>query len=166
MSNAERISNCVAPVITKLLAALRLNLLRRRPDDCELQYETACVHDYLGREAQAVPSYLAAIAGTCARAAAQCLPRLGSTYRALGQYQAAERTLREGPGALPRRESSRHFSPWPCTTLASRSVRFELLLAVLAETSADQHVSSYREAILFYAQDIDRSWRSRPMETR
>jgi hypothetical protein len=34
----------------------------------------------------------------------------------------------------------------------------ELLLAVLAQSSADAHIQEYREAILFYAQDIDRSW--------
>ena len=34
----------------------------------------------------------------------------------------------------------------------------ELLLAVLARTSADPEVQAYREAILFYARDIERAW--------
>jgi hypothetical protein len=34
----------------------------------------------------------------------------------------------------------------------------ELLLTVLAESSSDAQIQSYREAILFYAQDIERSW--------
>ena len=34
----------------------------------------------------------------------------------------------------------------------------ELLLTVLAEASSDAQIQSYREAILFYAQDIERSW--------
>jgi hypothetical protein len=34
----------------------------------------------------------------------------------------------------------------------------ELLLTLLAQSSTDVHLQHYREAILFYAQDIERSW--------
>ena len=34
----------------------------------------------------------------------------------------------------------------------------ELLLTVVADTSADAHVGAYREAIRFYARDVERTW--------
>ena len=34
----------------------------------------------------------------------------------------------------------------------------ELLLTVVADTSAEAHVAAYREAIRFYARDIERTW--------
>jgi hypothetical protein len=43
--------------------ARALALLQSAPGDAELQFETACVHDYLGLEAEAVPFYHAALAG-------------------------------------------------------------------------------------------------------
>jgi tetratricopeptide (TPR) repeat protein len=83
---------------------------------------------------------------------------LGSTYRALGQYQAAERTLREGLARFPDARELKTFLAMALHNLGESKRAVELLLSVLAETSADEHVRSYREAILFYAQDIDRSW--------
>jgi hypothetical protein len=44
--------------------SLAVSLAAASPEDAELQYEAACVHDYLGREAQAVPFYLAALPAT------------------------------------------------------------------------------------------------------
>ena len=40
-----------------------LPLAAAAPHDAEIQYETACVHDSLGFEAEAVPFYRAALAG-------------------------------------------------------------------------------------------------------
>ena len=34
----------------------------------------------------------------------------------------------------------------------------ETLLALLAQTSMDEHIQAYREAIALYAQDIERTW--------
>jgi len=77
--------------------SLAAELVATATDDCELQYEAACVHDYLGREAEAVPFYLAAISGRLSdEHLRSAYLGLGSTYRTLGQYQSAEHTLREG----------------------------------------------------------------------
>jgi tetratricopeptide (TPR) repeat protein len=76
---------------------LAVHLAAASPKDAELQYEAACVHDFLGREAHAVPFYLAALSGDLPHEQQRsAYLGLGSTYRALGQYAAAERTLREG----------------------------------------------------------------------
>jgi Thioredoxin domain-containing protein len=139
--------------------SLALSLTAASPQDAELQYEAACVHDYLGREAQAVPFYLAALAGKLpAEQQRSAYLGLGSTYRTLGQYEAAERTLSEGLARFADAAELKIFLAMVLHNLGRSKQAVELLLAVLAQSSADAHVQAYREAILFYAQDIERSW--------
>lgn len=70
------------------------DLARQRPGDPLVQYEAACVHDYLGLETEAIPFYNAALqAGLPPSTRRGALVGLGSTYRTLGMFDQAERTL-------------------------------------------------------------------------
>jgi len=159
MSNAERIRALRRAGDHEAARSLATELVASATDDCELQYEAACVHDYLGREAEAIPFYLAAISG---RLSSEQLRSaylgLGSTYRILGQYQSAEHTLREGLARFPDAAELKTFLAMALHNLGRSKQAVELLLTVLADTSADEDVRSFREAILLYAQDIERSW--------
>ena len=138
---------------------LAVSLAAQYPADAELQYQAACVHDFLGREAQAVPFYLAAMSGSLsAEHHRSAYLGLGSTYRALGQYPEAERTLREGLTRFPDAAELKAFLAMALHNLGQSKQAVDLLLTVLAQSSSDAQVQSYREAILFYAQDIERSW--------
>lgn len=139
--------------------SLAVQLAAQFPADAELHYEAACVHDFLGREAEAVPFYRTALAGSLsAEHLRSAYLGLGSTYRALGQYPAAERTLREGLSRFPEAAELKAFLAMALHNLGQSKQAVELLLTVLAQSSSDAHVQGYREAILFYAQDIERSW--------
>ena len=73
-----------------------LELAAERPDDPQVQYQCAWVHDSLGREREAVPFYERAIAGGLSgRDLEGAFVGLGSTYRSLGEY----RRLSDQPGA-------------------------------------------------------------------
>jgi tetratricopeptide (TPR) repeat protein len=139
--------------------SLAVSLAAQCPDDAELQYQAACVHDFLGREAQAVPFYLAALSGSLsAEHRRSAYLGLGSTYRALGQYAEAERTLREGLTHFSDAAELKTFLAMALHNLGRSKQAVELLLTLLAQSSADTHLQGYREAILYYAQDIERSW--------
>ena len=139
--------------------SLAVSLAAQFPDDAELQYQAACVHDFLGREAQAVPFYLAALSSELSAAHRRsAYLGLGSTYRTLGRYAEAERTLREGLAHFSDAAELKAFLAMALHNLGRSKQAVELLLTVLAQSSADAQVQSYREAILFYAQDIERSW--------
>ena len=72
---------------------LLVSLARRFPVDAVVQYEAACVHDFLGLEAEAVPFYLAALAGELPLPLRRsAFTGLGSTYRTLGSFH---------PGSTP-----------------------------------------------------------------
>jgi tetratricopeptide (TPR) repeat protein len=138
---------------------LAISLGAQFPLDAELQYQAACVHDFLGREAEAVPFYLSALSGTLSTEHLRsAYLGLGSTYRALGQYPAAERTLPDGRARFPDAVELNVFLAMALHNLGQSKQAVELLLSVLAQSSADAHVQRLREAILFYAQDIEKSW--------
>ena len=159
MSPAERILDLRRAGAHEEARLLATELTARLPDDGELRYEAARVHDFLGREAEAVPHYLAALAGTLApEHLRSAYLGLGSTYRTLGQYEAAEKTLREGLTHFAEAAEHQIFLAMVLHNLGRHKAAVELLLAVIARSSADAHVQAYREPILFYAKDIDKSW--------
>jgi tetratricopeptide (TPR) repeat protein len=81
---------------------LLVALVAQNPNDAELQYETACVHDFLGEEASAVAYYRAALLGRLSLEHLRgAYLGLGSTYRTLGQYADAQVTLRQGLERFP-----------------------------------------------------------------
>ena len=142
-------------------AALRLaqELVRVEPTDAELQYEVACLHDYFGQEAAAVPHYNAAIAaGLSDDLLRSAYLGLGSTYRALGAYAEALTTLDEGVRRFPKALELRVFRAMALYNAGRAKEAVEVLLRVVAQAASDTELASYRRAIELYAEDIDRKW--------
>lgn len=138
---------------------LLIELARLNPSDAEVQFEAACVHDYLGEEAAAVPYYLAAIAGTLSEEHLRsALLGLGSTYRTLGRFAEAEATLQQAIVRFPDANEIKVFLAMVLHNQGRSKLAVETLLKLLAQTSMDEHIQAYKEAIALYAQDIERTW--------
>jgi tetratricopeptide (TPR) repeat protein len=138
---------------------LAVELVAGSPQDAELQYEAACVHDGLGLEAQAIPYYTAAIAGDLRpEFLRSAYLGLGSTYRTLGRYVEAKAILQEGLVRFPNANEMKVFLAMVLHNLGDNKQAVEALLLVLAETTSDVNIQEYRRAIVFYAQDIERTW--------
>lgn len=136
--------------------SLLLSLAERYPDDAEIAYQTAWAHDVLGLEAEAVPFYERGLAGDLAPADRRdALLGLGSTYRTLGRYADAERTLRRGVAEFPGDAALLTFLAMALYNTGGHHEATGLLLTLLAETSEDPRVRQYRRAITHYAQDLD-----------
>jgi len=139
--------------------SLLLNLVAAYPDDAEINYQAAWVHDTLGREREAVSLYVRAIelglSGTDLEGA---LLGLGSTYRTLGAYQQAEETLRRGMTTFPLNRAFQVFLAMTLYNLHLYQDAVEILLTNLAETSSDDAILQYKRAILFYAPQLDQIW--------
>lgn len=117
------------------------------------------MHDQLGREAEAVPFYEAALSlGLPDELLRGAYLGLGSTLRTLGRYGQAEATLQAGLARFPDAAEIKTFLAMTMHNLGQSRQAVELLLAVLADTSADPHVAAYQNAIRFYARDIERVW--------
>ena len=139
------------PARTQLLA-----LGAEWPDDAEIAYQTAWVHDRLGLEAEAVPFYEHALAsGLAPEDRLGAYVGLGSTYRVLGRYEEARSTLQRGLAEFPGNAALRTFLAMTLYNLGAAHDGLGLALTVLAETSGDPHVQRYRRAIEYYAGDLD-----------
>jgi len=122
---------------------LLLSLAALSPNDAELQYEAACVHDFLGHEAQAIPFYQAALAGALSGESRRgAYLGLGSTYRVLGRYAESAATLKAGLAMADH-------------NLGNSRRAVEALLELLAETSGDEGIRRYSKAIGHYARNIE-----------
>ncbi|MGW9493627.1 tetratricopeptide repeat protein [Streptomyces prasinus] len=134
-----------------------LTLAKRYPHDAEIAYRTAWVHDVLGLEDEAVPFYERALAGPGLPEADRhgAFLGLGSTYRVLGRYALAERTLRSGLEEFPQDAALRAFLAMVLYNTGQGREAVGVLLKVLAATSGDRRVQDYRRAIEHYADDLD-----------
>jgi tetratricopeptide (TPR) repeat protein len=75
----------------QLLLALHAEL----PNDPQVNYQCAWIHDVLGLEREAIPFYEKAIqAGLSDDDLKSALLGMGSTYRCIGQYQKSIETFR------------------------------------------------------------------------
>ena len=104
-----------------------LELVVAYPDDAEVNFQTAVVHDNLGLERESIPFYLRALGqGLSGPDLERSLLGLGSTYRVLGEYQKAEETLRLGVREFPDTGLSRSFWRSPFTIRSSTRRRWNL----------------------------------------
>lgn len=135
---------------------LAVELTRASPADALVHYEAACVHDYLGLEAEAVPYYVRAIElGLSAEKLRGAYLGLGSTYRVLGQFEQAIATLEKGLATFPGARELIVFKAMAEHNVGRSKQAVEALLRVIAETSNDPEVQRYSRAIKLYAEDVE-----------
>jgi tetratricopeptide (TPR) repeat protein len=136
---------------------LLVSLAALSPQDAELQYEAACVHDFLGFESQAIPFYLAVLGGALQRESRLgAYLGLGSTYRILGRYDEAASTLRAGLAEFPDANELKAFLAMADHNLGNSKGAVEALLELLAATSSDEGIRRYSKAIEYYAKNVER----------
>ncbi|MGX1882921.1 tetratricopeptide repeat protein [Streptomyces sp. NPDC055287] len=127
------------------------------PQDAEIAYQAAWAHDVLGLEHEAVPYYERALSvpGLPAEDRHGVFLGLGSTYRVLGRYEPALRTLRRGLAEFPQDPALESFLAMALYNTGEGREAVRTLLRALAATSGDPRVRSYRRAIEQYADDLD-----------
>ncbi|GGY04457.1 tetratricopeptide repeat protein [Paludibacterium paludis] len=134
-----------------------VKLAGEEPGDAQVQAQAAFVHDFLGREEEAVPFYERAIAqGLSPELERECLLGLGSSYRNLGRYQEAWDILARGRERYPDAQEFVVFGAMAGYNLGRHHEAMALLLGALADTSCDETIKAYRSAIRVYASDLDR----------
>ena len=83
---------------------------------------------------------------------------LGSTYRALGEYERDVETLRGGTTRFPNSRATQVFLAMALYNTGEGREAVQWLLRNLAETTGDGGISAYNRAILFYAGRLDETW--------
>jgi tetratricopeptide (TPR) repeat protein len=138
---------------------LLLELHSESPDDAQVNFQCAWIHDLLGLEREAIPFYEKAIqAGLSGEDLQGALLGMGSTYRCIGEYQKAKETFQRALERFPERNEFRVFLAMTHYNLKEHSTAMELLLTSLVETSNDEGILRYDRAIRFYSDKLDETW--------
>ena len=136
-----------------------LNLAASYPDDAEITFQTAVVHDNLGRSREAIPFYLRTLEqGLSGADLERALMGLGSTYRGLGEYQQAEAILRRGMREFPDNRAIQVFLAMTLYNLQNYKEAMELVLSNLMATTSDEKLQYFKRGISYYALHLDEIW--------
>jgi tetratricopeptide (TPR) repeat protein len=129
------------------------------PHDAVIQYETACVHDFLGLGAQAMTYYRTALAADLPEKMRHgAYLGLCSTCRARGLFHEALAVAEAGLLQFPQSAVLRVLRGMTRYNLGDSHAALNEILDVLCETSVDPLIQQHRVAIQRYAQDLDRQW--------
>jgi tetratricopeptide (TPR) repeat protein len=138
---------------------LLLKLHAEFPNDPQINYQCAWIHDLLGLEREAIPFYEKAVQeGLSGDELKGALLGMGSTYRCIGEYRKAKETFQHALELFPERHEYNAFLAMTYYNLRDHAKAMELLLNSLAETSKDEGVLRYQRAIQFYADKLDETW--------
>ena len=139
--------------------SLLARVLEETPDDAEANHQMAWLYDVQGREREAVPFYVRAIAGDLPDEERRgVLLGLGSTYRALGEYPEAVEVLGQGVSQFPADRAMQTFLALALYNVGEHRQAVDLLLKHLVETTSDPGIRSYEKALRFYAGRLDEVW--------
>lgn len=138
---------------------LLADLVRQFPDDAVVNYQYAVSLDLLGQERRAVPFYERAIElGLPSDETQKAIVGLGSSYRALGEYEKSKAVFEKGTALFPDNRAIQVFFAMTLYNLQEHRRAMELLLRCLLDTTGDDAILGYKKAIAFYAERLDETW--------
>jgi tetratricopeptide (TPR) repeat protein len=138
---------------------LLLELHAEFPNDPQVNYQCAWIHDMLGLEREAIPFYQKAIQeGLNSDELKSALLGMGSTYRCIGDYQKSIETFQHALTLFPDSHEFKVFLAMAYYNINEHSKAMELLLNSLVMTSKDEGILRYQRAIRFYSDKLNQIW--------
>ena len=138
---------------------LLLELHSEFPEDPQVNYQCAWIHDLLGFEKEAIPFYEKAIqTGLSNEDLKSALLGMGSTYRCIGEYQKSIETFQQARTLFQDSHEFNVFLGMAYYNIGNYSKAMEILLNSLADTSRDEGILRYQRAIRFYSDKLDQTW--------
>jgi tetratricopeptide (TPR) repeat protein len=138
---------------------LLLELHAEFPNDPQVNYQCAWIHDLLGLEREAIPFYEKAIhSGLDSDTLKSALLGLGSTYRCIGEYQKSIDTFQYAQTLFPNSHEFKVFLAMAYYNVGEYAKAMELLLSSVADTSKDEGILRYQRAIQFYSDKLNQIW--------
>lgn len=133
-----------------------LALLAEFPDHPLVLFEVGGAYDVLGEEENAIPFYRRAIAaGLEGTDLQECLICLGSTLRNTGEYDEAVAMLEQAVDEFPERNSGRVFLALAHYSNDDAGLAVSTLLSVLLDTTSDEDILNYADALEYYKENLD-----------
>ncbi len=134
--------------------------LSKEYSSSELHYQIAVTYDKNGKETLAIPYYKSAIKqGLDSVTLSNAFLGLGSSYRTIGAYSLAKKTLMKAIKQYPRDNSLKVFYAMTLYNLKEFKKAIQLTLTLLAKTSQDENIRHYARAIEYYATNLDKKFK-------
>jgi tetratricopeptide (TPR) repeat protein len=138
---------------------LLLELHSEFPNDPQVNYQCAWVHDVLGLEREAIPFYEKAIQiGLDSNDLKSALLGMASTYRCIGEYHKSIETFRHALTLFPNAHEFNVFLAMAYHNIGQHAEAMELLLNSLVNTSKDEGILRCQRAIRFYSDKLNQTW--------
>ena len=138
---------------------LLLGLLDEYGDDPTVLYEVGGAYDVLDEPKEAIPYYQQAIdAGLEESDLQECLVCLGTCQRMIGKFEDAVSTLEEAVEQFPDNNSGKVFLSLAYYSDGQEDEGMKLLLDVLLNTTKDEDVLAYADALDYYKDNLDEVW--------
>lgn len=135
------------------------NYLKENPNDSIANYQCAWCYDALEQEKDAIPYYLRAIEnGLSSENLEGAYLGLGSTYRSIGEYKKSDEIFKRAMIEFPENKDFKVFYSMTLYNLGDHKKSIEILLKIISETSNDNRIKSYKDAILFYSDKLDKKF--------
>lgn len=136
-----------------------LKVVEQFPSDPYVNYQCAWSFDVLGKEAEAIPFYEKAIElGLSGNDLEGAILGLGSSYRALGDYEKSKVVFQNGIQQFPNNRALQVFYSMVLYNLKEHDRAMEILLTSLIDTTSDEQILHYKKAIQFYSDKLDTIW--------
>lgn len=133
-----------------------LELMAEHPDHPLVLFEVGGSYDVMGEEEMAIPYYRRAIeAGLDGRDRQECLVCLGSTLRVAGEHEEAVEALERAVAEFPENNSGRVFLALAHYSNGDPDLAVSELLSLLLETTQDQDILAYADALDYYKDNLD-----------
>lgn len=135
-----------------------LALMEEYPNHPLVLFEVGGSYDVMGEEEMAIPYYRRAIAaGLEGSDLQECLVCLGSTLRVVGENDDAVAILEQAVDEFPGRNSSRVFLALAYYSNGEANLAVSTLLSLLLETTSDEDILGYADALDYYKDNLDES---------
>lgn len=135
-------------------------LLLSNPNDPQICYQVAWTYDVLGNESEAVSFYEKAIAsGLLGDDLKGAMLGLGSTYRCLGKYDKSLVVFDKAIEEFPEDRSLKTFRALTLYNLGQYQEAVVNLLVQLLDTTGDENIKTYEEALRLYSGKLDEIWK-------
>lgn len=135
---------------------LLLELLEEYPSEPLVLFEVGGAYDVMGEVEMAIPYYRQAIgAGLEGDDLQECLICLGSSLRVVGESEDAVSLLEQAVDEFPNRNSGRAFLALAYYSNREYDRSVSLLLSLLLETTSDEDIKTYADALEYYIDNLD-----------
>ena len=133
-----------------------LALMEDYPDHPLVLFEVGGAYDVMGEVEMAIPYYRRALdAGLEGADRQECLICLGSSLRVAGEHDEAVETLEQSADESPDINSGRVFLALAHYSNGDADLAISTLLAVLLETTRDEGILTYADALDYYKDNLD-----------